>query len=91
MHKMQPDLKELPSYQHMAVGLISGACGPLTNAPIDTIKTRKSSSLIEICQNDVLSPLDSGLQRSKAEPGDSALKRITNIAGDMWKREGSFV
>lgn len=32
-----------------------------------------------------------GLQKSKAEPGDSALKRITNIAGDMWKREGSFV
>lgn len=55
MHKMQPDLKELPSYQHMAVGLISGACGPLTNAPIDTIKTRKSNSLIGYSYNDVLS------------------------------------
>lgn len=67
-HRMQPDLPDLPSYQHMIIGLISGACGPLTNAPIDTIKTR--------------------LQRSKADPGDSAIKRITNIAGDMWKTEG---
>lgn len=32
--------KELPSYQTMFIGLISGAMGPLSNAPIDTIKTR---------------------------------------------------
>ena len=31
---------DLPSYQTMAIGLISGAMGPLSNAPIDTIKTR---------------------------------------------------
>ncbi|KAF8317617.1 putative succinate-fumarate transporter [Clavulina sp. PMI_390] len=67
-HRMQPELDMLPSYQTMAIGLISGACGPLTNAPIDTIKTR--------------------LQKSKANPGDSAVKRIASIAGDMWKQEG---
>jgi solute carrier family 25 citrate transporter 1 len=39
-HRMQPDLNELPSYQHMIIGLISGAMGPFSNAPIDTIKTR---------------------------------------------------
>ena len=39
-HRMQPDLVELPSYQHMVIGLISGAMGPFSNAPIDTIKTR---------------------------------------------------
>jgi len=39
-HKLQPDLVELPSYQHMFIGLISGAMGPFSNAPIDTIKTR---------------------------------------------------
>ena len=33
-------LEELPSYQHMLLGLVSGAMGPFTNAPIDTIKTR---------------------------------------------------
>ena len=37
----QVDLdKELPSYQTLGIGLVSGAMGPLSNAPIDTIKTR---------------------------------------------------
>ncbi|KAF1812671.1 succinate/fumarate mitochondrial transporter-like protein [Eremomyces bilateralis CBS 781.70] len=31
---------DLPSYQTMFIGLVSGAMGPLSNAPIDTIKTR---------------------------------------------------
>ena len=31
---------ELPSWQTMGIGLVSGAMGPLSNAPIDTIKTR---------------------------------------------------
>lgn len=34
------DSLELPHYQIMAIGLISGAMGPFSNAPIDTIKTR---------------------------------------------------
>ncbi|KAI0686699.1 mitochondrial carrier domain-containing protein [Cytidiella melzeri] len=67
-HKYQPGLTELPSYQHMIIGLISGAMGPFSNAPIDTIKTR--------------------LQKATAEPGKSALQRITAIAGDMWRQEG---
>jgi solute carrier family 25 citrate transporter 1 len=37
----QPQYKDqLPSLQTALVGLISGACGPLFNAPVDTIKTR---------------------------------------------------
>lgn len=32
--------KNLPSYQTTVIGLVSGAMGPLSNAPIDTIKTR---------------------------------------------------
>ncbi|KII95561.1 hypothetical protein PLICRDRAFT_34456 [Plicaturopsis crispa FD-325 SS-3] len=41
-YKFQPELNgsELPSYQHMLIGLVSGAMGPFSNAPIDTIKTR---------------------------------------------------
>ncbi|CDZ97030.1 succinate:fumarate antiporter [Phaffia rhodozyma] len=31
---------ELPSYQTLVLGLVSGAMGPFSNAPIDTIKTR---------------------------------------------------
>lgn len=30
----------IPSYQTTIIGLVSGAMGPLSNAPIDTIKTR---------------------------------------------------
>ena len=51
---------DLPSYQTMFIGLVSGAMGPLSNAPIDTIKTR--------------------LQKTPAEPGQTALGRILNIS-----------
>lgn len=66
--RRQPDNAALPSWQTTLIGLVSGAMGPLSNAPIDTIKTR--------------------LQKTPAEPGVSALKRITLIAGDMFKQEG---
>ncbi|KAJ3474839.1 hypothetical protein NLG97_g9672 [Lecanicillium saksenae] len=38
----QPEYKgsNLPSWQTTVIGLVSGAMGPLSNAPIDTIKTR---------------------------------------------------
>ncbi|KAL1935550.1 hypothetical protein VTP01DRAFT_4690 [Rhizomucor pusillus] len=38
------NVEELPSYQHLILGGISGAMGPLSNAPIDTIKTRIQKS-----------------------------------------------
>lgn len=37
MQKIQPHYDELPSYQTLVLGLVSGAMGPLSNAPIDTI------------------------------------------------------
>ncbi|KAG1903319.1 mitochondrial carrier domain-containing protein, partial [Suillus fuscotomentosus] len=46
-HAYQPDLKDLPSYQHIVIGLISGAMGPFSNAPIDTIKTRLQKATYE--------------------------------------------
>ena len=55
----------LPSWQTTVIGLVSGAMGPLSNAPIDTIKTR--------------------LQKTPAQPGDSAWNRIARIAKDMFK------
>ncbi|KAK1058278.1 Mitochondrial succinate-fumarate transporter [Friedmanniomyces endolithicus] len=60
--------QEDPSWKTAVIGLISGAVGPFTNAPIDTIKTR--------------------LQRSPAEPGQTALGRITAITNQMMKQEG---
>ncbi|KAK0666552.1 putative succinate/fumarate mitochondrial transporter [Cercophora samala] len=70
LYQYQPEYigGNLPSYQTTLIGLVSGAMGPLSNAPIDTIKTR--------------------LQKMKAEPGTSALQRITKIAGEMFKQEG---
>ncbi|CCU82119.1 succinate/fumarate mitochondrial transporter [Blumeria hordei DH14] len=41
----------LPSYQTTLIGFISGALGPLSNAPIDTIKTRLQRSPAEAGQS----------------------------------------
>ncbi|KAI0034842.1 mitochondrial carrier domain-containing protein [Vararia minispora EC-137] len=56
------DLPELPSYQHMLIGLISGAMGPFSNAPIDTIKTRLQKASFE--------PGTSALSRISSIAGD---------------------
>ncbi|BGP36223.1 Mitochondrial succinate-fumarate transporter [Rhodotorula kratochvilovae] len=42
LQKYQPQYPDggLPAWQTSIIGLISGAVGPFTNAPIDTIKTR---------------------------------------------------
>ncbi|KAI7867686.1 mitochondrial carrier domain-containing protein [Spinellus fusiger] len=40
---MQPS-EELPSYQHLMLGGLSGVMGPMSNAPLDTIKTRIQKS-----------------------------------------------
>lgn len=58
---------DLPGYETMLCGLVSGAMGPLSNAPIDTIKTR--------------------LQRMPTEPGQTAIGRITMIAGCVRQRK----
>lgn len=70
LQRLQPQYenKNLPSYQTTFIGLISGAMGPFSNAPIDTIKTR--------------------LQKTPAEPGQTAISRITTITKDMFKQEG---
>lgn len=70
----------------MVIGLISGAMGPFSNAPIDTIKTRTSFSFyLPGFFSSVYFP---GLQKSPAIPGQSAFQRIFAIASDMWKMEG---
>lgn len=42
LQRLQPQYENinLPGYQTTVIGLISGAMGPFSNAPIDTIKTR---------------------------------------------------
>jgi len=70
LQNYQPEYAEkgLPSWQTSLIGLVSGAMGPFSNAPIDTIKTR--------------------LQKTPAEPGETAVSRVTKITRDMFKQEG---
>ncbi|OAA55539.1 succinate:fumarate antiporter [Niveomyces insectorum RCEF 264] len=71
LRRAQPHLdsaQPLPTYQTTLIGLVSGAMGPLSNAPIDTIKTR--------------------LQKTPAQEGVSAWRRVSIIAADMFKQEG---
>jgi solute carrier family 25 citrate transporter 1 len=49
LQQAQPEYAnaQLPSWQTTIIGLVSGAMGPLSNAPIDTIKTRLQRSVAE--------------------------------------------
>ncbi|GAB1319977.1 Mitochondrial succinate-fumarate transporter [Madurella fahalii] len=51
LYQWQPEYNggNLPSYQTTLIGLVSGAMGPLSNAPIDTIKTRLQKMKAEEC------------------------------------------
>jgi len=73
LQKWQPQYADspIPSYQTTLIGLVSGAMGPLSNAPIDTIKTR--------------------LQKTPAQPGETAMSRITAIARDMFRYDGEKI
>ncbi|KAJ1504569.1 hypothetical protein HMI54_006859, partial [Coelomomyces lativittatus] len=64
----QPPQDHLKPWQHLTLGLIAGAMGPLCNNPIDTIKTR--------------------IQRTPAQPGESAYQRIRACVLSMVKHEG---
>ncbi|KAK4215747.1 mitochondrial carrier domain-containing protein [Rhypophila decipiens] len=64
LNEYQPQYEgvNLPSYQTTLIGLVSGAMGPLSNAPIDTIKTRLQKTPAE--------PGTSALQRIARIAGD---------------------
>lgn len=69
------------------IGLISGAMGPFSNAPIDTIKTR--GYLATLLSNLLLTVgIHAGLQKATFPADMSAIARITSIASDMWRQEG---
>ncbi len=70
LQKWQPQYenKNLPGYQTTMIGLISGAMGPFSNAPLDTVKTI--------------------VQKTPAQPGQTAISRITLVIKDMFRREG---
>ena len=79
LQKVQPAYhhKELPSYQTMVIGLISGAMGPFSNAPIDTIKTRLQRTPGEPGQTAVSRIVGIARDMFKQEGGRAFYKGIT--------------
>lgn len=65
--------RDLPSYQTTIIGLISGAVGPFSNAPIDTIKTRIQQQ---------------SRTRVAGQQKQSNLSQIITITTDMLRKEG---
>lgn len=65
----------IPSWQTSCIGLISGAIGPFSNAPLDTIKTRLQKETKQA-------------NAAGEEIKQSALSRITRIGKDLIKEEG---
>jgi len=73
--RLQPERTSLPTWQHMCIGLVSGACGPLSNAPIDTIKTRLQRG-------------DPTLTGAALKAKGQGWRKGVEIASEMFKREG---
>jgi solute carrier family 25 citrate transporter 1 len=67
----------LPSWQTSLIGLISGAVGPLTNAPLDTIKTRLQKSKFTTKENGLVRIVKIGKQLVKEEGIGALYKGIT--------------
>lgn len=89
LQKWQPQYSDspLPSYQTTLIGLVSGAMGPLSNAPIDTIKTR--------LQKTPAQPGETGISRITAIARDMFryVKRISGqkdekLANERNRQEG---
>ncbi|KZT58583.1 mitochondrial carrier [Calocera cornea HHB12733] len=82
---LQPERTSLPTWQHMCIGLVSGACGPLSNAPIDTIKTRLQRgdpSITGPGAGDVVG------QAVKPSGATSGWRKAVDIAAEMFRKEG---
>ncbi|CCH40587.1 Calcium-binding mitochondrial carrier protein [Wickerhamomyces ciferrii] len=65
----------IPSWQTSCIGLVSGAIGPFSNAPLDTIKTRLQKETKQA-------------NASGESIKQSALSRIVRIGKDLIKEEG---
>ncbi|KAJ5647749.1 hypothetical protein N7490_004121 [Penicillium lividum] len=79
LQKWQPELAngQLPSYQTTLIGLISGAVGPFSNAPIDTIKTRLQKTRAEPGQGAVTRIMIIAKDMFKQEGAAAFYKGIT--------------
>lgn len=99
LHAWQPiyEGQDLPSIQTALCGLIAGAAGPMSNAPIDTLSTstffvlsplpspQRPSDLINCC---IQTPAETLVQRNPTPPGHSSLSHTVAIARTLFEKEG---
>lgn len=67
----------LPSWETSCIGLISGALGPLSNAPLDTIKTRLQKTTYASNESGLVRIIKIGNQLIKEEGTAALYKGIT--------------
>ncbi|KAG7195413.1 Mitochondrial succinate-fumarate transporter [Scheffersomyces spartinae] len=67
----------LPGWQTSCIGLISGALGPLSNAPLDTIKTRLQKTTFANNENGLVRIMKIGKQLIKEDGVHALYKGIT--------------
>jgi solute carrier family 25 citrate transporter 1 len=67
----------LPSWETSCIGLVSGALGPLSNAPLDTIKTRLQKSTYASNESGLVRIVKIGKQLVKEEGVHALYKGIT--------------
>ncbi|CAK7894085.1 succinate/fumarate mitochondrial transporter [[Candida] anglica] len=68
---------DLPAWQTSCIGLISGALGPLSNAPLDTIKTRLQKTTFASNESGMVRIVKIGKQLVKEEGMGALYKGIT--------------
>lgn len=82
------NLDVLPSWQHLIAGGLSGAMGPMANAPIDTIKTRIQRGAAA-AQSGISGGSAAAVAAQKSlESGESGWKRFSRVATTIYKEEG---
>lgn len=80
----------LPAWQTSIIGLISGAVGPFTNAPIDTIKYVGAHMRLLLHGRCLIIPSfrRTRIQRATALKGETAWTRFSTVAAQMFREEG---
>lgn len=71
------NLEVLPAWETSLIGLVSGALGPLSNAPLDTIKTRLQKSTYASNESAMVRIVKIGKQLVKEEGINALYKGIT--------------
>ena len=100
-HQLQPqyDDMDLPPLQTALCGLLAGAAGPMSNAPLDTLSKchcpeckRIWKNLPKICRHvfsaNPVMQLETLVQKSPRPASESGISHITKIAVNLFRQEG---